>query len=103
MDVGFIGIGRMGAGMVRSLLRAGHQVTVYNRTPDKADALRRDGAAVAASVAEACRTDATVTMLADDSAVEALVLGPTGVVASLPAGALHISSSTISVSLSRRL
>jgi len=103
MDVGFIGIGRMGAGMVRSLLRAGHRVTVYNRTRDKADALRRDGAAVAASVAEACRADAVVTMLADDNAVEALVLGPAGVAASLPAGALHISSGTISVALARRL
>jgi 3-hydroxyisobutyrate dehydrogenase-like beta-hydroxyacid dehydrogenase len=103
MDLGFIGIGRMGAGMVRSLLRAGHRVTVYNRTREKADALRGDGAAVAASVAEACRSDTVVTMLADDHAVEALVLGPSGVVASLPAGALHISSSTISVALSQRL
>jgi 3-hydroxyisobutyrate dehydrogenase-like beta-hydroxyacid dehydrogenase len=93
----------MGAAMVRRLLRAGHRVTVFNRTRDKADALQRDGAVVAASVAEACRAEAVVTMLADDHAVEALVLGTAGVVASLPAGGLHISSSTISVALSRRL
>jgi len=103
MNVGFIGLGRMGAGMVRRLLHAGHRVAVYNRTRDKADALGRDGADVAASVADACRVDAVVTMLADDDAVEAVVFGPAGVLASLPAGALHISSSTISVGMARRL
>lgn len=103
MHVGFIGIGRMGAAMARRLLRAGHRVTVYNRTADKADALRGDGAVVAASVAEACRAEAVVTMLADDGAVEAIVFGPAGMLASLPAGALHISSSTISVALAQRL
>jgi 2-hydroxy-3-oxopropionate reductase len=43
MNVGFIALGRMGAGIVRRLLHAGHRVTVYNRTRDKADALRRNG------------------------------------------------------------
>jgi 3-hydroxyisobutyrate dehydrogenase-like beta-hydroxyacid dehydrogenase len=103
MNVGFIGLGRMGSAMVRRLLGAGHHVTVFNRTREKADALHGDGAAVAASVAEACRADAVVTMLADDGAVEAVANGPGGVVANLPAGALHISSSTISVALAQRL
>jgi 3-hydroxyisobutyrate dehydrogenase-like beta-hydroxyacid dehydrogenase len=103
MNIGFIGLGRMGAAMARRLLRAGHPVIVYNRTRDKADALGRDGASVAATVAEACRADAVVTMLADDAAVETVVFGPGGVLASLPGGALHISSSTISVALARRL
>src|SRR5689334_11286230 len=97
MDVGLIGIGQMGAAMVRRLLRAGHRVTVYNRTRDKADALREEGAIVAESVAEACRSEIVVTMLADDGAVEAMVFDAAGVLTSLPAGALHISSSTISV------
>ena len=103
MDVGFIGLGRMGQGMVRSLLRAGHRVTVYNRTRERAEALRSAGALVAESVAGACRTGIVLTMVADDAALESLVYGPNAIVASLPQGGLHISSSTISVALSQRL
>lgn len=103
MDVGFIGLGQMGAGMAASLLRAGHRVTVYNRTPQKAAPLVAQGARAAASVAEACRGEAVITMLADDAAVEGIVLGPEGVLAHLPAGRAHVSSSTIGVGLSRRL
>src|ERR1700751_1937262 len=73
MDVGFVGLGRMGAGMADNLLKAGHQVTVYNRTPSKAEALIAQGAKAAATVAEACRGDAVVTMLANDQAVENIV------------------------------
>jgi 3-hydroxyisobutyrate dehydrogenase-like beta-hydroxyacid dehydrogenase len=103
MNVGFIGIGRMGAGMAANLLKAGHHVTVYNRTSAKAEALIGQGAHVANSIAEACRGDAVMTMLANDQAAESAVLGRDGVVASLRPGAVHISSSTISVALSRRL
>jgi 3-hydroxyisobutyrate dehydrogenase-like beta-hydroxyacid dehydrogenase len=103
MKVGFIGLGRMGSGMARNLLKAGHEVTVYNRNPERSRALAVEGAKVAATVAEACRVEALVTMLADDDAVEEVVLGSDGVVSRLPPGALHISSSTISVALSHRL
>jgi 3-hydroxyisobutyrate dehydrogenase-like beta-hydroxyacid dehydrogenase len=103
MNVGFIGLGRMGIGMGANLLKAGHDVTVYNRTREKAEALIAQGAKAAASVAEACRGDAVITMLANDEAVESVVLGRDGVIASLPAGALHVSSSTISIALSERL
>jgi len=103
MDVGLIGLGRMGAGIAKSLLRAGHRVTVFNRTRERAEALRKDGAAVAGSIAEACQGDAVLTMLADDAAVEAVVFGDGGVLKSLPRGRVHISLSTISVSLSDRL
>lgn len=103
MNVGFIGLGRMGAGMAANLLKAGHHVTVHNRTPAKAEALVARGAKAAASVAEACRGDAVVTMLANDEAVESVVLEPDGIVGSLPAGAVHVSSSTVSVALSQRL
>jgi len=103
MNVGFIGLGRMGSGMATNLLRAGHRVTVYNRTPEKAETLSAQGATVATRVAGACRGDAVITMLANDAAVESVVLGRDGVIASLPAGALHVSSSTISVALSQRL
>jgi len=103
MDVGLIGLGRMGTGIAKSLLRAGHRVTVYNRTRERAEALRKDGAAVAGSVAEACRGDAVLTMLADDAAVEAVVFAENGVLKSLARGRAHISLSTISVALSDRL
>lgn len=103
MKVGFIGLGHMGAGMAASLLRAGNDVTVCNRTPGKAAALVAHGATEAATIAEACRGEAVFTMLANDDAVEAVALGRDGIVDSLPPAAIHISSSTISVALAERL
>ena len=94
----------MGSGMARNLLRAGHEVVVFNRRRDKAEALTGDGARVADSLADACHaSDAVMTMLADDHAVEQMVFGENAIASSLPAGAVHISSSTISVALARRL
>jgi 3-hydroxyisobutyrate dehydrogenase-like beta-hydroxyacid dehydrogenase len=93
----------MGVGMAGNLLKAGHEVTVYNRSPEKAGALVAQGAGLAGAVREACRGDAVITMLADDQAVESIVLGREGVMAGLGRGAVHVSSSTISVALSRRL
>jgi 3-hydroxyisobutyrate dehydrogenase-like beta-hydroxyacid dehydrogenase len=93
----------MGVGMAGNLLKAGHEVTVYNRSPEKASALVAQGARLAGAVQEACRGDAVITMLADDEALESIVLGREGVMASLGRGAVHVSSSTISVALSRRL
>ena len=103
MKVGFIGLGHMGAAMAANLIKAGHEVTVYNRTPDKTRALAAVGARVAARASDASQGDAVMTMLANDEAVEALVLGAEGVIASLRPGALHVSTSTISVALSQRL
>jgi 3-hydroxyisobutyrate dehydrogenase-like beta-hydroxyacid dehydrogenase len=103
MKVGLIGLGNMGSGMAANLLKAGHEVTVYNRTPGKAQALVAQGARQAAKVADACRGDAVITMLADDSAVESVVFGQGGIGASLGKGAIHISSSTISVALSEKM
>jgi 3-hydroxyisobutyrate dehydrogenase-like beta-hydroxyacid dehydrogenase len=104
MDVAFVGLGKMGSGMVRNLLRAGHRVTVYNRTRSKADALAAEGAHVADSLADAAlNCQAVVTMLADDDAVEHTVFSDGGLVSVLKPGALHIGSSTISTKLARRL
>ena len=103
MRVGFIGIGHMGRGMALSLARAGHEVTAYNRTRGAAEALSADDVRVAASVADACCGDAVFTMLSNDEAVESVAFGPSGILASLARGAIHISSSTISVDLSERL
>jgi 3-hydroxyisobutyrate dehydrogenase-like beta-hydroxyacid dehydrogenase len=103
MDVGFVGLGHMGAPMALNLLKAGHRVTVYNRTRSRADALAAKGAQVADRVADACRGDALITMLSDDAAVEAVVFGDAGALASLRPNAIHMSMSTISVALSDRL
>jgi 3-hydroxyisobutyrate dehydrogenase-like beta-hydroxyacid dehydrogenase len=103
MKVGFIGLGRMGAGMAASLIGAGHEVTVYNRTPAKAEALAALGAKVAATIADATRGEAVMTMLANDQAVEEVTFGDGGLIETLAPGAIHISSSTISVALAERL
>jgi 3-hydroxyisobutyrate dehydrogenase-like beta-hydroxyacid dehydrogenase len=101
MKLAFIGAGNMGSPMARNLLRAGHHVTVYNRTRAHAEPLRQEGAALAGSPADAARdADAIVTMLADDQAVEQTVQG---FLEALAPGALHIGMSTISVACSKRL
>jgi 3-hydroxyisobutyrate dehydrogenase-like beta-hydroxyacid dehydrogenase len=90
--------------MARHLIRVGHDVTVWNRTQAKAEPLRTEGAKVSASAGEAAKqAEVVVTMLADDHAVESAVLHPSGVLDNLPRGATHISMSTISVELSKRL
>ncbi len=104
MRIAFIGLGKMGTPMARHLLHARHDVTVWNRTPSKAEQLRTEGARVGESAAEAARdVEVLVTMLADDDAVASSVLGSEGAGKSLPKGATHISMSTISVALSKKL
>jgi 3-hydroxyisobutyrate dehydrogenase-like beta-hydroxyacid dehydrogenase len=103
VSIGFIGLGHMGTGMAMNLLRAGHDLTVYNRTPGKAHALVSQGAHAATDVADACRGDVIITMLSDDGAIEGVAFGNRGVLASLRGGATHISMSTISLGLSERL
>jgi 3-hydroxyisobutyrate dehydrogenase-like beta-hydroxyacid dehydrogenase len=103
MKIGFIGLGNMGAGMAANLLKAGHEVTAYNRSQDKIAALAEQGAKRAKTVAQTCGGDIVITMLANDDAVSAVTFGEDGVLASLRPGATHVSSSTISVALSERL
>jgi 3-hydroxyisobutyrate dehydrogenase-like beta-hydroxyacid dehydrogenase len=103
MDIGFIGLGHMGYGMARNLLKAGHRLTVYNRTRARAEAVAADGAQLAESVADACRGEIVITMLADDEAVEAVTFGKDGILSTLARNAIHLSCSTISVALSDRL
>ena len=94
----------MGSSMAQNLMRAGHDVTVYNRTRSKADSLAAEGAHVAGSPADAVRDcEVAVTMLADDAAVEQAVFGDGGLISGLKAGTVHVSSSTISADLARRL
>jgi 3-hydroxyisobutyrate dehydrogenase-like beta-hydroxyacid dehydrogenase len=103
MKIGFIGLGQMGSGMAANLLKAGHEVAVYNRTASKAGALVRLGAKAQPSVGAVCEADTVITMLSDDGALEDIVFRKGGVLANLKKGAAHISSSTISVALSKRL
>jgi 3-hydroxyisobutyrate dehydrogenase-like beta-hydroxyacid dehydrogenase len=104
MTLAFVGLGKMGAGMARNLLRAGYQLNVYNRSRDKAEALAKDGARVADSPADACReADAVMTMLADDPATEQMVFGEHGIAQGLKRDGVHVSHSTIGTALARRL
>jgi 3-hydroxyisobutyrate dehydrogenase-like beta-hydroxyacid dehydrogenase len=103
MNLGFLGLGQMGTGMAANLIKAGHHVTIYNRTAGKADALLTQGAKEAKTPAEASTGDAVITMVANDKALEALTFGENGILSTLPKGAIHISASTISVTLSEKL
>ena len=100
MDVGFIGIGGMGAAMVPHLVGAGHRVSVWNRDPKAAEAL--EGVAVAASPAAAFENEAVLTMLSDDRAVRSVIVD-SGALASARKDCIHVMMSTISVALVEEL
>ena len=103
MKIGFIGLGHMGTAMAANLVKAGHDVTVFNRSPGKSGSLIELGAQEAAELAEACDGEAVITMLANDDALSDITFGEGGIVAHLRKGAIHLSMSTISVALSERL
>jgi 3-hydroxyisobutyrate dehydrogenase-like beta-hydroxyacid dehydrogenase len=104
MKIGFLGLGHMGSGMAANLLRAGHELTVWNRSAQKAQALVAQGAVLAHTPREAASgREAIVSMLADDAALEEVLRGNDGVLEGLPRGALHVSSSTISVAAADRV
>jgi len=98
MKVGFIGLGNMGVPMAENLLKSGNELTVFNRTREKAQPLLDKGARLGTSPADVARQSEVVfTMLADDQAVEEVTLGENGVLDALPEGAIHVSCSTISL------
>jgi 3-hydroxyisobutyrate dehydrogenase-like beta-hydroxyacid dehydrogenase len=104
MKLGFIGLGKMGAAIAANLLRAGHEVAVWNRTADKARDLVDSGAVLGASPkAAAADREIVMTMLADDAALEEVLGGPEGIFNGLRPGALHVSMSTISVATAERV
>jgi 3-hydroxyisobutyrate dehydrogenase-like beta-hydroxyacid dehydrogenase len=104
MRIGFIGLGSMGLAMAGNLVRAGHALTVYNRTPSRAAALPAPGARVADTPRDAVAdADVIVTMLADDDALMATMFGADGALAGLRRGAIQLSMSTISPGLAERL
>jgi 3-hydroxyisobutyrate dehydrogenase-like beta-hydroxyacid dehydrogenase len=103
MKVGWIGLGNMGLPMARNLMKAGHELVVYNRTRSRTGLVQSEGAKVAGTPDEVAAMPVVVTMLADDAALEEVMLGPGTVLESMGRGAIHISMSTISVALSARL
>src|SRR6266403_6325571 len=104
MKIGFIGLGNMGSGIARNLVKAEHDLTVYNRTRSRAEPFASLGARIAETPGEAAAdAEVLITMLADDSAVEGVIFAPGNAIQALAAGAVHISMSTISVGLSRHL
>ncbi len=102
MDIGFIGLGAMGKAMATNLLRAGHGVRVWNRSPEAAGELAAEGAKVARSAAEAAGAGVVFSMLADDVAVRGVILDG-GLLDALPAGSAHVNMATISVALAREM
>ncbi len=104
MRIGFLGLGNMGAPIAANLARAGHDVSIWNRTIDKARALVEAGATLVANPKTvASRSDVVFTMLADDAALDSVLGGEHGAIAGLKAGALHISMSTIAVATADRI
>jgi 3-hydroxyisobutyrate dehydrogenase-like beta-hydroxyacid dehydrogenase len=97
MNVAFVGLGKMGAGLAQCILRAGFDLTVWNRSTSKMQPLLEQGAKGAASAMEAVgQADVVVTSLTDDESVLDIVNGETGILAGLPKGAIHVCVTTIS-------
>jgi 3-hydroxyisobutyrate dehydrogenase-like beta-hydroxyacid dehydrogenase len=104
MRIGFIGLGNMGAAIAANLLRAGHDIAIWNRTAGKARPLIDAGAVLVQSPqATATERDVVFTMLADDAALDTVLAGENGLLAGLSPGALHVSMSTIAVATAVRV
>jgi 3-hydroxyisobutyrate dehydrogenase len=96
--IAFLGLGLMGGGMARRLLGAGFAVTVFNRTPARAEPLAAAGARVAGSPREAAAgAEVVFSMVADDAASRAMWLGPDGAIAGAARGAVLVECSTLTV------
>jgi len=104
MKVGFIGLGRMGSGMARRILAAGHELLVHDAVASQMTAFTAAGARAAASVREVCAgRDVVVTMLVEDAVIGDVAFGANGLCASLPPGAIHLVMGTHGVSMVRAL
>jgi hypothetical protein len=102
MDIGFIGLGHMGKAIAANLVKGGHKVRVWNRSPTPVQELAQLGATIAADLKAAFAGDVVISMLADDKALRSLLVD-TGVIATAPKGLLHINMATISVALAEEL
>ena len=103
MRIAFLGLGNMGTPIARHLVQAGHELTIWNRTRERAEPLAAFGARVAASPVDAvANTEIVFTMLMNDAALRDVLFGQ-GVLQAIPTGAIHVALSTISVALSDEL
>ena len=101
--IGVVGLGHMGEAFAQNLLSDGYQVIVEDRDPERAQALQAQGARVAARLADLAPCDAVITSLPNDEVLASVALPPDGLAAILAPGSIHISMSTVSPGLSRRL
>jgi hypothetical protein len=102
MDIGFIGLGHMGAGVAANLLKAGHALRVWNRSPGPVEALARAGASPVESPAETLAGEVAFSMLAQDEAVEEVLLASGALDAARP-GLIHVNLATVSVAFAQRM
>lgn len=102
MNIAFLGLGGMGQPMAENLLKAGFDLTVWNRSPQPAESLAQRGAKVAASPADIAAANVLITILADDSATEQVVVGQ-GALAALSRGAVWINMATVSVAFTEEM
>ncbi len=105
MEVGVIGLGSMGFALASHILAAGHDVTVYNRTEEKAHPLMEEGATFSHDPSGAAQGDVVITMLSDDHAVESIVFGDddSGLIVHQSPNCIHVSMSTIGIHLVKRM
>lgn len=102
MEIGFIGLGKMGQAIVGNLIRAGHKVRVWNRSPEPIKEVVAKGAEAAANPAETAHGEFLLTMLANDAAVRSVVLEQ-GVLEAARPGLIHLNLATVSVALAQEL
>ena len=104
MKIGFIGLGAMGTPLAEALLADGHTLAVWNRTRSRAEPLAKRGARVADSPSECARgAELVFTLVSDDEALEQVTFGEAGLFRGLERGAVHVSTSTVSVAIADRL
>ena len=104
MRIGFIGLGRMGKGMAHRILSGGHDLAVFDVAKQATVEFAKEGAHIASSVEDLCKDrEVVITMLAEDAHVNDVAFGRGGLIASLPAGAIHIASGTYGIATIRAL
>jgi 3-hydroxyisobutyrate dehydrogenase-like beta-hydroxyacid dehydrogenase len=103
VKVGVIGLGTMGQPIARRIARAGHEILAWNRTPGRTDSLPADAAVAVRTAGEACQAELVITVLSDDTAVEAVMFDGGRLLTTGMPGLIHVCMSTISDQLARRL
>jgi 3-hydroxyisobutyrate dehydrogenase-like beta-hydroxyacid dehydrogenase len=104
MKIGFIGTGLMGQGMAKCLIKEGHTLKVYNRTPEKTSTLVEAGAVAASSIADVAEgQEVVISMLGGDEALKEVVLGEHGLIASLASNSIHMMCGTHGVDVIREV